>query len=898
MSTASNISMDYLKIPTNQETDNSEPRRTSSFIQKPNSINKRIPSNLSLPCVNHGILKSSNSSCRPLSISSHSSVYYSPMIDEYDDQTELIPSLVVPTIELSPSINNSQLENTSTDNDQLQNTAKKNDHHFYIQRRYGLSTLLTQSYWSNHPLSLKKRSNAENIDAYKIVSILYGLVIFIGGVAFSISHAIIPTEQVGKIRHLAEVYFTYLYWISIGWITFCIIDIVRHRHKFDINSKAINRLDSNHKPHHNPNLRLLDNKRRAVPFNEQISQLPPPPSFNLQLFDDSDEFQSENNDDENNHEQNETSSFKPVQDDDDDDDDKSFRPTNRKSQSLEDLSSKSSDVLRKRYDRTRSALSRRLALDPGGVHNLRTYVRHRKDSIVQRVMGYNYDDHSTAGGLYIRVGIGIFCLGTVIHSGLSILSNLENRSCSRWTALMDDCSRLLFSFIQFFFIFKHSNLIIRAHEGLARLAVMHIVVTNLCVWFRMVVVETKSQILEISTHEMAIADVVGGGSHSMNGSLHSISDNYRSSTIPYNCVQSIEEARQVNAFISEGYMRLKPLLYPCTIEFSLMSLTLFYLIWENIGKTFAYKMSDKASTKNVFMVNCHASIKGLFAGMIVFSCTVISIILYAVFRNKIGDDVHGVSSLTTHGENFLHNRIHSREVIIRNITTTTLPSQHHLIIPPPPPPPHGPYTSIAKTPKKILYSIAIVEIVNLSLLITSLTATLWALIKIRKLQYQRTTTRFDDVLIVVSLTGTYLYTIFSAFALLSNKNQSTWIVYLKIAIVILEFIEATVHALFILIALRKRLSRLSKHQYPAREIITLLIMLDLSLWFEETTTTTKHEANPFQLAFYHTIPWSIIAAIATPLQIFFRFHASVCLSHVWENMYILPAFEPVAPHGL
>jgi hypothetical protein len=154
--------------------------------------------------------------------------------------------------------------------------------------------------------------------------------------------------------------------------------------------------------------------------------------------------------------------------------------------------------------------------------------------------------------------------------------------------------------------------------------------------------------------------------------------------------------------------------------------------------------------------------------------------------------------------------------------------------------------------------------------------------------------------------------------LLNNQNHSTWIAYLKIVIVvlgssqhpltffsisssvcfILEFIEATVHAFFILVALRKRLHRNNKHQYPAREIITLLIMLYLSLWFEETTTTTKHEANPFQLAFYHVIPWSIIAAIATPLQIFFRFHASVCLSHVWENMYILPVYEPVAPHGL
>ncbi len=116
--------------------------------------------------------------------------------------------------------------------------------------------------------------------------------------------------------------------------------------------------------------------------------------------------------------------------------------------------------------------------------------------------------------------------------------------------------------------------------------------------------------------------------------------------------------------------------------------------------------------------------------------------------------------------------------------------------------------------------------------------------------------------------------------------------------VYLEFIEGTVHAFLILIALRKRLNRKNKHEYPAREVITLLIILDLSLWFEETTTTTKHEANPFQLAFYHVIPWSIIAAIATPLQIFFRFHASVCLSHVWENMYTLPAYEPVAPHGL
>lgn len=51
----------------------------------------------------------------------------------------------------------------------------------------------------------------------------------------------------------------------------------------------------------------------------------------------------------------------------------------------------------------------------------------------------------------------VFCLGTVIHCGLSILSNLEDLTRVRWADLIDDFSRLLFSFIQFFFIFKHSN---------------------------------------------------------------------------------------------------------------------------------------------------------------------------------------------------------------------------------------------------------------------------------------------------------------------------------------------------------------------------------------------------------------------------------------------------------
>ena len=132
------------------------------------------------------------------------------------------------------------------------------------------------------------------------------------------------------------------------------------------------------------------------------------------------------------------------------------------------------------------------------------------------------------------------------------------------------------------------------------------------------------------------------------------------------------------------------------------------------------------------MVNCHASIKGLFGGMIVFSCTVISIILYSVFRNKIGDELHSISAMSLSPQH----RMHARAVTATMINISSVdPHQAHPLLT------STSIRSVTKTSKTTLYSIAIVEIVNLALLIISLTATTMALIKIRKLQYTRTTTR-------------------------------------------------------------------------------------------------------------------------------------------------------------
>ncbi len=138
------------------------------------------------------------------------------------------------------------------------------------------------------------------------------------------------------------------------------LDIVHHKRKLSIHSTRMNKLDSNHIP--------MNMFRKNQDFQSCST-----PQFNLQLFDDSDE---------------ETNSIKSTINKDNDSD----------SQSLDDLS-----IL---MGRPINVLVRRQTLDPSGTNTLRNCVRHRKDTIVQRVIGYNYDDHSTAGGLYIRVGIG------------------------------------------------------------------------------------------------------------------------------------------------------------------------------------------------------------------------------------------------------------------------------------------------------------------------------------------------------------------------------------------------------------------------------------------------------------------------------------------------------------
>ena len=96
------MSLDYLKVPTNEFVASSRPYRTTSFTEKSNPYDECTVSNLSLPTPRSSILKRTNSSHMQQSTSSHSNVHYTPISNE--DNKNCLPSSTTPIIQSPPLV--------------------------------------------------------------------------------------------------------------------------------------------------------------------------------------------------------------------------------------------------------------------------------------------------------------------------------------------------------------------------------------------------------------------------------------------------------------------------------------------------------------------------------------------------------------------------------------------------------------------------------------------------------------------------------------------------------------------------------------------------------------------------------------------------------------------------
>nr|KAG5701485.1 hypothetical protein BaRGS_000881 [Batillaria attramentaria] len=264
--------------------------------------------------------------------------------------------------------------------------------------------------------------------------------------------------------------------------------------------------------------------------------------------------------------------------------------------------------------------------------------RIQKLRLRKRSFSVDMSNHHT-GTFYLRLGVlGCVCgkplpasnqprfgIGSMIHSGLNFgkfFGVSEEAGCNPAVLAVKPVLHLVFTFSQLYFIFMNSKMCIHRYKKLARFGLMHMAATNICVWFRCIVVETMHEI-HGHHHDNHDVDVAANGNGSAGG---------KAGLSEFNC--------QWTSMMSKAVDAAAPYLYPCTIEFSLMCAGILYVMWKNVGQKRRRKTESEVEDEEEDMkhqrmsVDCTSSSRGLFLGILLTVLAIISIIAFYVMVSQ------------------------------------------------------------------------------------------------------------------------------------------------------------------------------------------------------------------------------------------------------------------------
>ncbi|XP_022241970.1 otopetrin-2-like isoform X1 [Limulus polyphemus] len=436
-----------------------------------------------------------------------------------------------------------------------------------------------------------------------------------------------------------------------------------------------------------------------------------------------------------------------------------------------------------------------------------------------------------SGSFYLKVGMAAFCFGHLIHEGLQLGQHVlswskQNCNCVNKPAVVVHIITPIFSFYQLFIAFKYSNIIINRYQIQARFGLMHLIGTSLCNWFNTLVqdaAESHSYTHESVTNHSLDNSSTNSDFHYLHGITNETSDN--DAPEPRCCYGN-------HILLSPGTLQMIPYLYPFTIEYSLLLAGVWFILWQNIGRQHSHAnphpFHQKIDTKegieevnyqsNLFIsADCHASNKGLFAGLFLVLISIITVIIFFVAMS---------------GEKF----------VMTGITVHTLQE--------------GILTGLALI--AVLISFRQTSLLDINL---------------------HPITFLDDVLMFIPLPFFFVNGFLSIMADSHARHH------VRVGINVLIIVQVVVQTVFIIDGLRRcSNSHALRYKKPGRELITFLIICNLSMWivntFEHKSVENYHE----QTHFFGSI-WSIVSHATLPLMLFYRFHASVCLADIWKSGY-------------
>ncbi len=390
---------------------------------------------------------------------------------------------------------------------------------------------------------------------------------------------------------------------------------------------------------------------------------------------------------------------------------------------------------------------------------------------------------------------------------------------------------------------------------MAYFGLTHLIVTNICVWFKFILEETFQGAPDISNglDSSNISEKILALNFSLNKNFQE-----KNLTVPNS--EETPICRHFSMHVTDITNQINIFLIPCAIEFSIICVTLYYVIWKNMGKAdnnisrnyISRRYSEAIAATQIFYIDCNNSSKGLFSGILTMLITIIVIIVYLISG----------ADKTKH-------------------------------------------TEIGELISFSVLGVLLSEGLETFLLIICNLTSFSALIcfkKFKQLPIQKgkaLSISHEELLEIFALLGVFSFSLFRIFAFVYNHDKSLYI-YILLANGILSFLQAILQTLLILDANRKKApSLLGLTKKAGREQITFLIIINWSIWFLYSVTRSKYSnvlykspklGNLTNLAIHEienaqAIKWIFINTISYPLMLYFHFHSSCCLSSIWSKAY-------------
>ncbi|OQV18242.1 hypothetical protein BV898_07638 [Hypsibius exemplaris] len=447
-----------------------------------------------------------------------------------------------------------------------------------------------------------------------------------------------------------------------------------------------------------------------------------------------------------------------------------------------------------------------------------------------------------SASFYLKMGALAFAIGSMIYACLELGVFVENTSCFNTIMGLNPVLFMVFVVLQLYFVFLNSQLTLKRYRTIGRFGLMHLVATNLCIWIRTLIDETlhafgkireKSEKMVFLGNNMTLVEI----DEPTNGlAYQQIVLDSKQGKGGYNPL-CVDDESVMKKMMEEASV----FLYPCIIEYSMISAGIIYIMWTIVDQNpkSVHPHSPEGhhhhrSRKTSYAVDCDQAAKGLFVGIIIVVLTIVSLILYFIFLEK--------PAFT------------DMAVLQAQITEI------------------------------ILYGIGMVAVAYCFVKLTR---------NLKRSRNHNISTLLDETLLKFSMMGVYGYSVVSILGGFAEDNITG---VLSVVAAALCLLQSTAQTVFIFDAsqrvvhwtpLKDEKSEAAPVYIdkPARETVTLLLIVNFAMWATNVFCTLRAESSPSQNNFYGMHEWMVILHVTVPLVIFYRFHSTACLFEIWKRAY-------------